>query len=219
MSSNVQPATTASHGQEHQKIYLELQDGQIYEGISFGAPHSAAGELVFQTGMVGYPESITDPSYRGQILIITFPLVGNYGVPSRSVVDELLGGLPKHFESNEIHVAGLVVASYSGEQFSHYLAQSSLGAWLKEQGVPAMYGVDTRALTKLIREHGSMLGRMLHQQSQKSNVLVNGSTSKPTPTLLDSDWRTNVSSIEWDNQNERNLVEEGEPKKQSLSIK
>jgi carbamoyl-phosphate synthase / aspartate carbamoyltransferase len=217
-SSNVQPATTASHGQEYQKVYLELQDGQIYEGISFGAPHSAAGELVFQTGMVGYPESITDPSYRGQILIITFPLVGNYGVPSRSVVDELLGGLPKYFESNEIHVAGLVVASYSGEQFSHYLAQSSLGTWLKEQGVPAMYGVDTRALTKLIREHGSILGRMLHQQSQKSNVLVNGSTSRPTSIPFDSDWRTNVSSIEWDNQNERNLVEEGGPKKQSLSI-
>ena len=134
---------------------LEVKDGEssirFCEGQSFGAHRSVAGERVFQTGMVGYPESITDPSYRGQILVITFPLVGNYGVPSREDRDAILKDVPSHFESSEIHIAGLVVASYSGEDYSHHLATSSLGTWLKEQNVPAIYGVDTRALTKRIR--------------------------------------------------------------------
>ncbi|PUU81361.1 hypothetical protein B9Z19DRAFT_1106470 [Tuber borchii] len=142
---------------------LELEDGTTYHGYSFGAKKSISGELVFQTGMVGYPESITDPSYRGQILVLTFPLVGNYGVPDREAQDELLGSLPSYFESREIHIAGLITASYSGEDYSHYLAKSSLGTWLKEQGVPAIYDVDTRALTKKIRTQGSMLGRLLLQ--------------------------------------------------------
>ena len=111
--------------------------------------------------MVGYPESITDPSYRGQILVVTFPLVGNYGVPARDAMDEILKDLPKHFESEEIHVAGLVIATYAGEQYSHHLANSSLGQWLKEQDVPGVCGIDTRALTKIIREEGAMLGRLL----------------------------------------------------------
>ena len=123
---------------------LELQNGVTVQGYSFGADKIAAGELVFQTGMVGYPESITDPSYQGQILVITFPLVGNYGVPSREAIDDIVKGLPRHFESNHIHVAGLVVASYT-EEYSHFLAKSSLGAWLKEEGIPAIYGVDTKA--------------------------------------------------------------------------
>ncbi|KAL7820937.1 bifunctional carbamoylphosphate synthase/aspartate carbamoyltransferase [Trichoderma gracile] len=155
----LQPAS-ASYGADERLVSLELEDGSTYRGYSFGAEKSIAGELVFQTGMVGYPESVTDPSYRGQILVITFPLVGNYGVPSRETMDELLGDLPAHFESSQIHIAGLVVASYCGEDYSHFLATSSLGTWLKEQGVPAMYGVDTRALTKRIREKGSMLGKM-----------------------------------------------------------
>ncbi|KAF2719359.1 bifunctional carbamoylphosphate synthetase/aspartate transcarbamylase [Polychaeton citri CBS 116435] len=156
-------------GQEQESMMaLEVKHGEetirFCEGRSFGAQRSIAGELVFQTGMVGYPESITDPSYRGQILVITFPLVGNYGVPSREDRDALLGELPAHFESSQIHIAGLVVASYSGEDYSHYLAKTSLGAWLKEQNVPAISGVDTRALTKRIREEGSMLGRLLMQK-------------------------------------------------------
>src|SRR3979490_2384250 len=93
-------------------IILELEDGTVYQGYSFGADKSVAGELVFQTGMVGYPESITDPSYRGQILVMTFPLGGNYGVPSRETMDEILKDLPKHFESTQIHISALVVASY-----------------------------------------------------------------------------------------------------------
>ena len=100
--------------------------------------------------MVGYTESLTDPSYEGQILILTYPLIGNYGVPQRPG-SELLDAIPSEFESSRIHVAALVVGYYS-EDFSHYLANSSLGAWLKESGVPAIYGVDTRALTKRIRE-------------------------------------------------------------------
>ena len=182
-------------------VALELQDGVVYQGYSFGAPKSIAGELVFQTGMVGYPESVTDPSYRGQILVITFPLVGNYGVPSRETMDELLKDVPVHFESSEIHIAGLVVASYAGEDYSHYLATSSLGAWLKEQGVPAMYGVDTRALTKRIRDEGSMLGRMLLQKQG----LANGNA-----TRLSEDWRSGFEAVEWSNPNATNLVADGE---------
>ena len=90
---------------------LELEDGYVCEGYSYGAQRSTAGELVFQTGMVGYPESLTDPSYRGQILVCTFPLSGNYGVPSRTTRDKLLHDLPAYFESSEIHIAGLVTAS------------------------------------------------------------------------------------------------------------
>ncbi|QRV95340.1 carbamoyl-phosphate synthase [Ceratobasidium sp. AG-Ba] len=141
---------------------LELADGSTYAGMSFGAETSVAGECVFQTGMVGYTESLTDPSYAGQILVLTYPLIGNYGVPARTKSE--LDSLPEDFESSKIHIAGLVVSSYS-EEFSHFLASSSLGAWLKENNVPAIYGVDTRALTKRIREKGSMLGRLSIQDN------------------------------------------------------
>lgn len=188
-------------------ISLELEDGTVYQGYSFGAQRSVAGELVFQTGMVGYPESITDPSYRGQILVITFPLVGNYGVPSRGTMDDLLKDLPAHFEASQIHIAGLITASYSGEDFSHYLAASSLGTWLKEEGIPAIYGVDTRALTKRIRQEGSMLGRMLVQKRDLLNGYVNGEKA----SLVHSrDWRAGFESIDWVNPNTMNLVAEGE---------
>lgn len=112
--------------------------------------------------MVGYPESLTDPSYAGQILILTYPLVGSYGVPARPLPGTPLNELPANFESSKIHVAGLVVGSYSGagKDFSNYLAESSLGQWLKEEGIPAMYGVDTRDLTKKLRERGSTVGRV-----------------------------------------------------------
>jgi carbamoyl-phosphate synthase/aspartate carbamoyltransferase len=213
VGSLVWTASTPTFQREEQRVYLEVQDGEVYEGISFGAQKSAAGELVFQTGMVGYPESLTDPSYRGQILVLTFPLVGNYGVPSRTVMDELLEDLPKYFESSEIHIAGLVTASYSGEDYSHYLAQSSLGSWLKENGVPAMCGVDTRSLTKRIREQGSMLGRMLHQRTLGSDGRLNGVTNgHPIPNGVDdhADWKTETDVVDWIDQNTINLVSEGE---------
>uniref|UniRef100_A0A7S2ECQ3 Carbamoyl-phosphate synthase (glutamine-hydrolyzing) n=2 Tax=Trieres chinensis TaxID=1514140 RepID=A0A7S2ECQ3_TRICV len=127
------------------------------EGRSFGAPVSVSGEVVFNTGMVGYPEALTDPSYRGQILVLTYPLVGNYGVPDESIKDS--HGLPLYFESKEIHIAGLVVSEYSWEH-SHWAAQKSLAKWLKDNNVPGIYGVDTRALTKNIRVHGALLGRI-----------------------------------------------------------
>src|SRR6201992_883181 len=155
---------------EETAMGVELEHGYFCQGKSFGAHKSAAGELVFQTGMVGYPESITDPSYRGQILVFTFPLVGNYGVPNRTQADELLRDISAHFESRQIHIAGLVVASYCGEEYSHHLASSSLGTWLKEQDIPAIYGVDTRLLTKRIREEGSMLGRLLLPKTEPKEI-------------------------------------------------
>jgi carbamoyl-phosphate synthase / aspartate carbamoyltransferase len=203
--------------QEENLMALQLKDGYICHGTSFGARKSIAGELVFQTGMVGYPESLTDPSYRGQILVITYPLVGNYGVPSRDQKDELLKDLPAYFESEQIHIAGLVVAAYAGEEFSHYLAQSSLGSWLKEQGVPAIYGVDTRALTKRIREEGSMLGKLLLSvPSPNGDYFTNGEVSTsgyatplgngPAPAK----WTSQFETIAWVDPNLKNLVAEGE---------
>jgi carbamoyl-phosphate synthase / aspartate carbamoyltransferase len=193
-------------------VCLQLEDGTVYQGHSFGAEKSVAGELVFQTGMVGYPESITDPSYQGQILVITFPLVGNYGVPSRTIADEFLRDLPKYFESREIHIAGLVTASYSGEDFSHFLAESSLGKWMQENGVPGMYGVDTRALTKRIREEGSMLGRLLVQKSEGDTGMLDGHA---TPNgeingVASKNWRSSFEDIPWVDPNVKNLVAEGE---------
>jgi len=135
-------------------------------------------------GMVGYPESITDPSYQGQILVITFPLVGNYGVPPRETI---LDDLPAYFESTRIHIAGLVVATYT-EEYSHYLANSALGDWLKEQGIPGIWGVDTRALTKRIRVKGSMLGKLRQEKSGETNS-----------------WE----DLDWQDPNVKNLVAEG----------
>ncbi|KAI8942686.1 hypothetical protein NX059_000735 [Plenodomus lindquistii] len=206
----------APHPDESQNVALELQDGYVCYGRSFGAEKSIAGELVFQTGMVGYPESITDPSYRGQILVITFPLVGNYGVPSREDMDSLLEGVPAHFESSEIHIAALVVATYAGEEYSHHLATSSLGAWLKEQGVPAITGVDTRALTKRIREEGSMLGRLLQRTGPSPirtivSKIIGGTETPDSREPVDDDseeWRSSFEQLEWSDPNAKNLVAE-----------
>ncbi|KAI0175950.1 carbamoyl-phosphate synth [Hypoxylon sp. FL1284] len=202
-----QPASARLVDSEDEGLMcLDLQDHSSYQGYSFGAKKSIAGELVFQTGMVGYPESVTDPSYRGQILVITFPLVGNYGVPSRETMDELLRDRPAHFESSQIHIAGLVVSTYAGEEFSHYLATSSLGTWLKEQGVPAMYGVDTRALTERIRQEGSMLGRMLLEKQGLTNGTTNGVNGAAGHHT--KDWKSHFDTIDWVNPNTKNLVAE-----------
>lgn len=129
---------------------LLLQDGTVFEGESFGASSNAAGEVVFATGMTGYVESFSDPSFAGQILMCTYPLIGNYGVPSSD-----------KFESEKMQIAGLVVANYS-DTYSHHDAVQSLADWCKASGVPAITGVDTRAITKRLREKGAMLGQLIH---------------------------------------------------------
>lgn len=150
-------------------------------------------------------------------MVITFPLVGNYGVPSREARDKLLGDLPAYFEAAQIHIAGLVVATYAGEEYSHYLATSSLGTWLKEQGVPAICGVDTRALTKRIREEGSMLGKLLIQKSPSllakvANVIADGHSESESFTQGSdaASQKSQFEDIDWVNPNEKNLVAEGQ---------
>ena len=152
---------------------LILDDGLVFGGRSFGAETNTVGEVVFNTAMMGYPESLTDPSYAGQILVTTFPLIGNYGVPSLTPnpfpqvegdEKQTAYGLPSIalpvLESEKIHVKGLVVADYS-EQYSHWNAKESLSNWLKREGIPAITGIDTRRLTELLREHGVMRGRIV----------------------------------------------------------
>jgi carbamoyl-phosphate synthase large subunit len=140
----------------NKKIALILENGMTFEGYSFGYETPVAGEVVFDTAMVGYPESLTDPSFAGQILTVTFPLVGNYGVPD----DRIINGLSEFYESEKIQVNGLIVSEYSHE-YSHWNASKSLGDWLKEHKTPGIYGIDTRALTQLIREEGSMKGKIV----------------------------------------------------------
>eukprot|EP01083_Nonionella_stella_P236847 831427_1 len=136
---------------------LSLADGTVMTGRSFGASKPIAGEVVFNTGMVAYPEALTDPSYKGQILALTYPLIGNYGVPSTSTLDEF--GLQKFFESNRIHAAGLIVSDYCARP-SHADSAQTLSQWLRASGVPALEGVDTRALTQQLRVAGSMSGKI-----------------------------------------------------------
>ena len=140
---------------------LILDDGTEFCGWSFGYEANAVGEVVFNTAMTGYPESLTDPSYAGQILVMTYPLVGNYGVPET-------GGepLPKFMESERIHVTGLVVADYS-EKYSHWNAKESLSEWLKREKIPAITGIDTRRLTKRLRESGVMRGRVVISENSE----------------------------------------------------
>ncbi|HNW75719.1 MAG TPA: glutamine-hydrolyzing carbamoyl-phosphate synthase small subunit [Bacteroidales bacterium] len=135
---------------------LILEDGTSLKGYSFGAPQSAAGEVVFSTAMTGYPESLSDPSYQGQILVATYPLIGNYGVPFVSRKN----GMAENFESDHLQVTGLVISDYSF-RYSHWNAEKSLSQWMEEQGVPGIFGVDTRQLTRTIREHGAMLGKII----------------------------------------------------------
>ncbi|KAI4544402.1 hypothetical protein MG293_004668 [Ovis ammon polii] len=140
-----------------QTAHIVLEDGTKMKGYSFGHPSSVAGEVVFNTGLAGYPEALTDPAYKGQILTMANPIVGNGGVPDTAALDEL--GLSKYLESDGIKVAGLLVLNYS-DDYHHWLATKSLGQWLREEKVPAIYGVDTRMLTKIIRDKGTMLGKI-----------------------------------------------------------
>jgi len=136
---------------------LVLDDGSVFCGYSFGYEKSVAGEVVFNTAMMGYPESLTDPSYSGQLMTLTYPLVGNYGVPERTLRED---GLSTFMESERIHAEAIIISDYSSE-YSHWNASGSLGEWLKSEKVTGIYGIDTRALTKLLREKGSMKGKII----------------------------------------------------------
>lgn len=140
------------------KVTLKLNDGTSFEGRSFGYEAPASGEVVFNSAMMGYPETLTDPAYAGQILVLTYPLIGNYGVPD--VTAKMPNGLSTYLESDRIHVRALVVSDYS-ETFSNWNAKESLGEWLQREKIPAITGVDTRELTKTIREKGSMTGKLI----------------------------------------------------------
>jgi carbamoyl-phosphate synthase small subunit len=160
---------------------LILEDGTRFSGTHFGAATSTAGEVVFNTGMVGYGESMTDPSYQGQILALTYPLIGNYGIPFNGQIPGPVvpNGVSPHFESERIHVKGLVVATLSGG-FSHWSAKDSLQSWMSRNGVPGISGIDTRALTKRLRAKGCMLGKIV----------------------------VGEQDVAWDDPNQRNLVAE-----------
>ena len=144
----------------------------MFEGKSFGSNMSSAGEVVFSTGMIGYPESLTDPSYKGQILVLTYPLVGNYGIP-----DKLL------WESGEIQVKGFIVSNYIDTPF-HFQSRQTLGNWLKSENIPALEIKDTRALTQTIRDKGTLLGiitngdRIGYYDPDKENLVEKVSSKK-----------------------------------------
>ena len=158
-----------------------MEDGSQFEARSFGYEKSISGELVFYTAMTGYPESLTDPSYKGQILVPTYPMIGNYGVPS----DEMVCGVSKFYESERIQCSALIISDYS-ENCSHWDSEQSLGDWLKKWKVPGLCGVDTRALTKKLREQGSMLGKIVFDSEDipfynpdEDNLVAQVSTKEP----------------------------------------
>lgn len=139
------------------KVTLLLSDGTRFHGTSFGYEKPVAGEVVFNTAMTGYPESLTDPSYAGQLMTLTYPLVGNYGVPAFSIEDN---NLATFMESDKIYARAIIVSDYS-ENHSHWNAKESLSEWLKREKIPGITGVDTRQLTKVLREHGVMMGKII----------------------------------------------------------
>lgn len=138
-------------------VTLLLSDGTQFHGKSFGYEAPIAGEVVFNTAMMGYPESLTDPSYAGQLMALTYPLVGNYGVPPFTFEEN---GLPTFMESEKIHASAIIVSDYC-EEYSHWNATESLAAWLKREKVPGITGIDTRELTKVLRSHGVMMGKII----------------------------------------------------------
>jgi len=176
---------------------LILKDGSVWRGKSFGAPLSTAGEVVFSTGMVGYPESLTDPSYKGQILVLTYPLVGSYGVPQK-----------KYWESGKIQVSGLVVCNYIDTP-SHYSSRQTLSQWLKKEKIPGLEIKDTRSLTQKLREHGVILGKIVLGQGSEidfydpnaenlaaqvsTKKILQSGTGKQTVVLIDCGAKKNIA--------------------------
>lgn len=146
-------------------VTLVLEDGTEFRGKSFGYEQPVAGEVVFNTAMMGYPESLTDPSYAGQLMTLTYPLMGNYGVPPFTIAPD---GIATFMESDKIYASAIIVADYS-EEYSHWNAVESLADWLKREHVPGITGIDTRQLTKVLREHGVMMGKILFDD-QPDNI-------------------------------------------------
>ena len=150
------------------RAVLVLEDGTALRGRGFGAPGTAVGEVVFTPGMVGYTEALTDPSYAGQILVFTYPLIGNYGVAPPSLRDEF--GLPLHFESEGVKVEGVVVHEVCSKP-SHWASVKTLDEWLREEGVPGIWGVDTRYLVQRLRERGAMAGALtVYEEGEEPNL-------------------------------------------------
>lgn len=149
-------------------VTLILDDGSRFSGKSFGYEKPVAGEVVFNTAMTGYPESLTDPSYAGQLMTLTYPLAGNYGVPPFTMEPN---GLPTFMESERIHAEAIIVSDYS-EEYSHWNATESLAEWLKREQVPGITGIDTRELTKVLREHGVMMGRIVFDDSADNGQVM-----------------------------------------------
>ena len=172
---------------EVSKAELLLQDGSRFSGESFGSRCSTAGEVVFNTGMVGYPEAMTDPSYRGQILVLTYPLIGNYGVPANgeTKLSENELEIPEFFESNRIQISGLIIATLS-KHYSHWSALDSLDGWMQRQKIPGICNIDTRMLTKKLRSQGMMLGKIVvddmdlaWEDPNERNLVAEASVERP----------------------------------------
>ena len=165
-------------------VTLILDDGSRFHGKSFGFEKPVAGEVVFNTAMTGYPESLTDPSYAGQLMTLTYPLVGNYGVPPFTLEPN---GLATFMESEHIHAEAIIVSDYS-ENYSHWNAVESLGDWLKREQIPGITGIDTRELTKVLREHGVMMDKV----SCKEVIRYNEGTGKKKVLLVDCGVKHNI---------------------------
>ena len=173
-------------------VTLVLSDGTKFKGKSFGYEKEVVGEVVFNTAMMGYPESLTDPSYAGQLMTLTYPLVGNYGVPPFTVEQN---GLSTFMESDKIYASAIIVSDYS-MSYSHWNANESLGDWLKREGVPGVTGIDTRELTKVLREHGVMMGRLVFEgKSYEANGAyeTNEAHEPNKPQTIQEDY----GSINW----------------------
>ena len=166
-------------------VTLVLEDGTQFKGKSFGYEKPVAGEVVFNTAMMGYPESLTDPSYAGQLMALTYPLVGNYGVPPFTIEDN---GLATFMESDRIYASAIIVADYS-EQYSHWNGVETLASWLKREHVPGITGIDTRQLTKVLREHGVMMGQIVFDD----DIATSTSNISPVNSIDAPDY----GSINW----------------------
>ena len=186
-----------------------LSDGTVFCGQSFGYEAEVEGEVVFNTAMTGYPESLTDPSYAGQILTFTYPLIGNYGVPEAqphpltpspkgkgeafgNEVSNTIANLPRFMESGRIHVKAVIVADYS-EEYSHWNAKESLAAWLKREKIPGITGIDTRRLTQVLREHGVMMGEIRFTLDPS----LYGGEKKALPTEGEQGEGHDYGSVNW----------------------